>query len=82
MRHNALAIVEAAGIDVLAADSAVPVARLEQLVRRLHSDVERLPTDAEERALDHALARAAVRIAVRRHAGTTETVYTVRNNFV
>ncbi len=77
MRHNALAIVEAAGIDVLAADSAVPVARLEQLVRRLHSDVERLPTDAEERALDHALARAAVRIAVRRHAGTTETVYTV-----
>lgn len=77
MRHNALAILEAAGVDALAADSAVPVARLEQLVRRLHSDVERLPTDAEERALDRALARAAVRIAVRRHAGTTETVYTV-----
>jgi uncharacterized protein (TIGR01319 family) len=77
MRHNALAILEAAGVDVLAADSALPVARLEQLVRRLHTDVERLPTDAEERALDRALARAAVRIAVRRHAGTTETVYTV-----
>ena len=77
MRHNALAILEAAGVDLVAADSAVPVERLEQLVRRLHTDVERLPTDAEERALDRALSRAAVRIAVRRHAGTTETVYTV-----
>jgi uncharacterized protein (TIGR01319 family) len=77
MRHNALAILEAAGVDALATDSALPVARLEQLVRRLHTDVGHLPSDAEERALDRALGRAAVRIAVRRHAGTTETVYTV-----
>lgn len=77
MRHNALAILEAAGVDALATDSALPVARLEQLVRSLHTDVGHLPSDAEERALDRALARAAVRIAVRRHAGTTETVYTV-----
>jgi uncharacterized protein (TIGR01319 family) len=77
MRHNARAILEAAGVDALAADSGLAVARIEQAVRRLHTDVERLPADAEERALDRALARAAVRIAVRRHAGTTETVYTV-----
>jgi uncharacterized protein (TIGR01319 family) len=77
MRHNALAILEAAGVDALVTDSTLPIARLEQLVRRLHTDVGHLPSNAEERALDRALARAAVRIAVRRHAGTTETVYTV-----
>jgi uncharacterized protein (TIGR01319 family) len=38
--------------------------------------VERLPASAEETAFDQALARAAVRLAVRRHCGTIETVYT------
>lgn len=77
MRHNALAIVEAAGLDALAADSGLSADRVKQLVQCLHENVGRLPSNAEERAIDRALARAAVRIAVQRHAGTTETVYTV-----
>jgi uncharacterized protein (TIGR01319 family) len=40
-------------------------------------DVGHLPDNDEERALDLALGQAAVRTAVRRHAGQIETVYTV-----
>ena len=77
MRHNAMAILEAAGLEALATDAGLPAAQVEQRVQQLQEDTERLPTDGEERAIDRALARAAIRIAVRRHAGTTETVYTV-----
>jgi uncharacterized protein (TIGR01319 family) len=77
MRHNVAAICEAAGIDAIAADSGIAPERIVRLTAELGQDVERLPADAEERALDHALARAAIRLAVRRHAGTVQTVYTV-----
>ena len=49
----------------------------EEMINLLQGNVECLPETDEERAVDRALARAAVRLAVRRHAGTTETVYTV-----
>jgi len=77
MRHNAATIVEAAGADAIARESGLPPARIASLVERFTSDVEHLPANAEERRLDLALARAAVRIAVQRHCGTVETVYTV-----
>ncbi|MFQ5937517.1 MAG: methylaspartate mutase accessory protein GlmL [Acidiferrobacterales bacterium] len=77
MRHNAGSILEATGLDALAIDANLPPARVEQIIDTLDEDVERLPASPEERALDRALARAAVRLAVQRHAGTTETVYTV-----
>jgi uncharacterized protein (TIGR01319 family) len=76
MRHNAHSIVEAAGVDAIVADSGLPPARFAEIVDLFSSDVERLPQDPDEHAVDRALARAAVRIAVRRHAGRTETVYT------
>jgi uncharacterized protein (TIGR01319 family) len=76
MRHNVLAVVEQAGLDVLAADSGIAAPRVEALVAALADDVERLPTSRDERALDTALARAAVRAAITRHAGTIETVHT------
>lgn len=77
MRHNAATIVEVAGIEAIAADAGLPVADVSGLVAALHTDVERLPTTPAERALDRALARAALRIAMRRHCGTVETVHTV-----
>lgn len=77
MRHNATSILEAAGIEAIAADAGLSAARLATLVQRAHEEIEWLPQGSEEHAVDHALARAAVRLAVRRHAGTTETVYTV-----
>ena len=76
MRHNAASIVAAAGPESIAADAKLSPARVDALIDLLSRDVERLPVAPDEKALDAALARAAVRIAVRRHCGTTETVYT------
>jgi uncharacterized protein (TIGR01319 family) len=76
MRHNAATIVETAGLDAIARDSALAVAQVAALVGRMSSDIEMLPQTPEEAALDQALVRAAVRLAVRRHSGTIETVYT------
>ncbi len=78
MRHNAQAIAEAAGTAALAADAGLDVAAAERLIGELAGDVERVPATAEEAALDRALGRAAIRLAVKRHAGTLETVFTVQ----
>lgn len=75
MRHNASTIVETIGAENIAADARLPADRVERLIGELAHDVERLPSSAEERALDRALARAALRLAMRRHCGTIETVY-------
>jgi len=77
MRHNAATIVDVAGLDAIARDAQLPQPRVGTLLAQLCDDVERLPESVEERALDHALVRAAVRHAVLRHCGTVETVYTV-----
>ena len=76
MRHNAAAIAEAAGLQAIAADAGLAPARAAALLAQLGADVGRLPANAEETAFDQALARAAVRLAVRRHCGTIETLYT------
>lgn len=76
MRHNAAAVMEAAGLEGIAQDAGLAPERLMALIGDLGRDVERLPETGEERALDLALARVAVRLAVRRHAGTIETVFT------
>ena len=77
MRHNAGAIVEAAGSERIAADAHLTETRVRELIDLVTGDVERLPAHPDEFALDTALARAAVRIAVTRHCGTLETCYTV-----
>lgn len=77
MRHNAASIVAASGIDAIARDAGLAVPRVETLLAPIAVDVGRLPTNVEEIALDQALARAAVRIAVQRHCGTTAIVHTV-----
>jgi uncharacterized protein (TIGR01319 family) len=76
MRHNAITIAEVAGLDKIATDAKLDPRRVTTLLGGLAHDVERLPRDADEVALDTALARAAVRIAVSRHCGEVETVYT------
>jgi len=77
MRHNAATIVEAAGLTHIAADARIDEARIATLLARIARDMECLPQTAEEIAFDQALARAAVKLAARRHCGTVETVYTV-----
>lgn len=76
MRHNALTILETVGAAALGRESGLSPERVEALVRALAADVERVPASGEERELDGALARAAVEVAVERHAGRLQTVYT------
>jgi uncharacterized protein (TIGR01319 family) len=78
MRHNAQAIADAAGLPALAEDAGLDVGTAGRLIGVLARDVERLPQSAAEAALDRALGRAAIRLAVQRHAGTVETVFTVQ----
>ena len=74
MRHNAATVVEAAGLSAIAADAGLHENQVRTFLENLSA--EHLPASAEERALDQALARAAVGIAVQRHCGTLKTVYT------
>jgi uncharacterized protein (TIGR01319 family) len=76
MRHNALTIVEAVGLDAIAADSNLATSAVTDLIGKITRDVEHLPQGTEEIALDQALACAAVSQAVARHCGTVSTVYT------
>ena len=77
MRINAKAIAEAAGLDALAAAAGLDTARVRDLLDELAANVERLPASGEERRLDRALAEAALRIAVARHAGSITIVQMV-----
>lgn len=76
MRHNAATIVETVGAPEIAAQAGLSEATVTQLLNRAHANVEWLPASPDEAAFDYALAAAAVRLAVIRHAGTIETVYT------
>ncbi len=76
MRHNAAAIAEVATLSAIAATAGLSEPRVTALLGALAADVERVPATLEEAMLDQALASAAIGLAVRRHAGTVETVYT------
>lgn len=76
MRHNAATIVETAGFVQFAQRAGLSEDRLRSKLDEIASDVERLPQNAEDAALDQTLAWLAVRSAVARHAGTTERVET------
>jgi len=77
MRINAAAIAGAAGRASLAAASGLSEDDVTTRLSSLTDDVETLPDDAAGRALDRALAAAAVAVAVDRHAGRLEVVQTV-----
>jgi uncharacterized protein (TIGR01319 family) len=76
MRHNAATIGSVVGLAALGEDSRLPETILARLIDQFSNNVEHLPATEDERALDRALARAALRVAVKRHCGTVETVYT------
>jgi uncharacterized protein (TIGR01319 family) len=76
MRHNAATIVEAVGVEAIAADANLATGTVTELLGKITRDVEHLPQGTEEIALDQALVCAAVRQAVARHCGTVATVFT------
>jgi len=76
VRHNAQSILQAAGVEEIAECAALAPEEVAAMVERCAGDSARLPRTEAERRLDAALARTATRLAVTRHAGTIETVYT------
>ena len=78
MRHNAAAIVAAVGLDALAGRAGVARDDAQAAWSRIEADVETVPRTEAETRFDDALVRAAVDIAMERHAGTVETVYTAQ----
>ena len=76
MRHTARHVVDAAGAAAFAGGLGWTAEDVEAALSGIEADVERLPETDAERAFDTALATAATRISVARHAGTLETVYT------
>ncbi|MDP6952410.1 MAG: methylaspartate mutase accessory protein GlmL [Alphaproteobacteria bacterium] len=75
MRHTARNIVVEVGVVNFAVDVGLDAGVVETLLQRSDRDVEWLPGNADERRFDLALARAATRLSVTRHAGWHETVY-------
>jgi uncharacterized protein (TIGR01319 family) len=78
MRHNAGTIIGAVGTKALAEAAHVGTSDIGQALRRIESDVEALPQNETEARIDEALVTAAVDIAMGRHAGSIETVYTAQ----
>jgi uncharacterized protein (TIGR01319 family) len=76
MRHSAASVVEAAGAERVAAQAQMPVSEVTAMLERISQNVEMIPKTPGERAFDRVLLGTAIEIAVRRHAGTIETVYT------
>jgi len=76
MRYSVHGISEAVGVSQLAAMSGLSEEKIVAGVCYLSENPETLPVDAEMRILDEVLAQAAVRVALHRHVGTMEEVYT------
>jgi uncharacterized protein (TIGR01319 family) len=82
VRINAVTIVDRTGADAICsfANGLQPVelstADVRTYVEKVSADPDYVPRTAQESALDAALARSAIKIAIQRHAGTIKEVYT------
>jgi len=76
MRYSVQGILDAAGIEIIAEDAGLSVEAVLDMTASLLQNPDSLPDAPECVALDRALASAAVRIGVTRHAGRIERVYT------
>ena len=76
MRYNARGILEAAGAEQISKVSSLSEQTIQQMVLQLHQNPSALPETGEELLLDKALAAGAVGVALNRHAGVMERVYT------
>jgi len=77
MRHGLAGIIDAVGAEGLAQSAGLERSLFDDVVSAIASDLERLPATEEEQAVDGAIARAAVSLAMTRHAGSTHVVQTV-----
>lgn len=78
MRYSIQGIIDAAGLDRIAALSGLSKDRVAELAEDLKQHTDKVPNgDTELEALDYALASMAIEEAVKRHAGTIEETYTL-----
>jgi len=76
MRYSAQGIVEAAGISRIAKLAGLSEEMASEYVEYLTEHTDALPETSRQKALDFALAAAAIETATLRHAGSLEEVYT------
>ncbi len=76
MRHNAKTIVEITGIKEIAEEAHLDEVTASKIIDLFSKDVDRLPASKDEIYIDEALAKSALKVAMRRHCGSTEIVYT------
>ena len=76
MRHNALTILEVFGSERLANLTGFEEPKVIEMIHFLSQNPESIPTNPAEKKLDEALASAALSIAMKRHCGSLEVVYT------
>ena len=76
MRYSACGILDAAGVDWVAEHAGLDADTVQNLAAGFQEAPDTLPDTPELFSLDCALAAAAVRTAVTRHAGQVETAYT------
>ncbi len=75
MRYSIHGIVDAAGLDRVAATAGLSPERLSEIVDTFARNTDMLPFDDETQRADEALASWAVRVAMTRHAGRLEEIF-------
>ncbi|MCL2843737.1 MAG: methylaspartate mutase accessory protein GlmL [Oscillospiraceae bacterium] len=78
MRYSVSGIVDAVGVPWLSTHSGRSPEQVTAQIAHLAAHPDMLPDTPADLALDQALASAAIMTATRRHAGTTEVVYTIQ----
>jgi len=76
MRYSAQGIAEAVGISRIAKLTGLSESNITNRIRYIIEHTDTLPENAEEEAMDFALAAMAIETATKRHAGLLEEIYT------
>lgn len=76
MRYSLHGIIDAVGVETVAQRANLTVDEVLSLTNELTQKKDKVPTNEELQALDDALVSSAIEVAVARHAGTIEEVYT------
>jgi len=76
LRYGMPTLIEAAGIERVAAEAKVTVAEVEDWRKRCGADQGTLASNPQEKNIDDSLAALAVELGVMRHCGTVESIFT------
>ncbi len=77
MRHNADHIVDEAGISEMSKLSSMDNEQIASMLSKIKLNPSMVPSNQAEELLDCALGKQAIKIAVERHAGNHEVLYTI-----